>query len=251
MSVHACVHVHPCVLWVSITGHPAALFQVHKKSGWWLCCNLTTQRAKVRPRQANSMNGLFKLPRQSVGGGTWNKRAGLQERSPYPLKQLAALWNTLTDPTSPPNMHHKHRHAASSPHPLLGHFQMIIIIICCQLLWWKVPLSVLYMSVCLISLSVLSWYVPGVAGDLLCQKEEWRQHSAKCEDHTCNWTGRVSDSMLRHGSFRLAKCKLPFLQPNDYTGWVMIGSLFSGVIISFCHSQKNQTLCVYQPAFKW
>lgn len=33
---------------------------------------------------------------------------------------------------------------------------------------------------------------PGMAGDLLCQKEEWRQHSAKCEDHTCNWAGRVS-----------------------------------------------------------
>lgn len=43
------------------------------------------------------------------------------------------------------------------------------------------------------SLSVHSFYVLGVAGDLLCQKEEWRQHSAKCEDHTCNWAGRVSD----------------------------------------------------------
>lgn len=34
----------------------------------------------------------------------------------------------------------------------------------------------------------------GVAGGLLCQKEEWRQHPAKCEHHTCNRTGRVSDS---------------------------------------------------------
>lgn len=63
-----------------------------------------------------------------------------------------------------------------------------------------VPMSLNYVSVCFISsVSVLAYDVLGVAGDLLCQKEEWRQHSAKCEDHTCNWTGRVSDSMLRPG----------------------------------------------------
>lgn len=64
--------------------------------------------------------------------------------------------------------------------------------------------SVHYVFVCF--MSSLGCYVLGVAGDLLCQKEEWRQHSAKCEDHTCNWTGRVSDSMLRRGLFSLAKC---------------------------------------------
>lgn len=73
------------------------------------------------------------------------------------------------------------------------------------------PLSVHFVAVCFIPFVwALPRYVPGVAGDLLCQKEEWRQHTAKCEDHTCNWTGRVSDSMLRPGSFSLAKCKLPF-----------------------------------------
>lgn len=46
-----------------------------------------------------------------------------------------------------------------------------------------VPMSLNYVSVCFISsVSVLAYDVLGVAGDLLCQKEEWRQHSAKCED---------------------------------------------------------------------
>ncbi|KAM7405898.1 hypothetical protein PAMP_000313 [Pampus punctatissimus] len=47
------------------------------------------------------------------------------------------------------------------------------------------------------SLLLLAYYVPGVAGNLLCQKEEWRQHSTKCEDHTCNWTGRSDKSSER------------------------------------------------------
>ena len=56
--------------------------------------------------------------------------------------------------------------------------------------------AVHFLCLCFIS---LFWFylVPGVAGDLLCQKEERRQHSAKCEDHTCNWTGRVSVRMSR------------------------------------------------------
>lgn len=62
----------------------------------------------------------------SLGGGTWNKRTGLQERSSYPLKQLAALWNTLTCFTPPPpHLHHKHHHATPSPHPFFGPFRII------------------------------------------------------------------------------------------------------------------------------
>lgn len=38
----------------------AILFHVHKNSGRRRCRNLTTQRAKVTFRQANSRNGLFK-----------------------------------------------------------------------------------------------------------------------------------------------------------------------------------------------
>lgn len=44
--------------------HTAILFHVHRNSGWWRRCNLTTQRAKVTFRQANSRNGLFKPPQQ-------------------------------------------------------------------------------------------------------------------------------------------------------------------------------------------
>lgn len=92
-------------------------------------------------------------------------------------------------------------------------------------------LSVFHCSL-VFSLLVLTCGVPGVAGNLLCQKEEWGQHSAKCEDHTCNWTGRVSANETRSGTF----CP-PFVFSNCE-------------LIGLCHSQKNQTLCVYQLAFK-
>lgn len=68
----------------------------------------------------------------------------------------------------------------------------------------------------------------GVAGDLLCQKEEWRQHSAECENHTCNRTGRVSEAGQNRSS-------LIFISLSDEV---------------MCRPQKNQTLCVYQQAFK-
>lgn len=84
---------------------------------------------------------------------------------------------------------------------------------------------------------------PGVAGDLLRQKEEWRQHSAKCEDHTCNWTGRVSDSVPEPCTFSRASCKItyPYKLLLDN---IRIGHNCIILYLFFCHSQKNQTLCV-------
>ena len=136
---------------------------------------LHRERRSVTNR-LNSRRGLFKLPQQSVGGCTWNKAC------PSP----GAL------PPDPPEINHhnprlkRHHHAAVlsvTSQPVFFFFFICLFVFR--------QLEACNCFACLSS--SLNDYIAGVAGDLLRQKEERRQRSAKCEDHACNGTGRVSD----------------------------------------------------------
>lgn len=105
--MHACTSVHMCCQSALLILHPAALFYVPKSSsGGWICCNLTTQRAKVSPRLANSRKGLFKPLKPSAGGrGGHQTSPRTLGELPLPIKANCCsqkysphTWSTTTAP---------------------------------------------------------------------------------------------------------------------------------------------------------
>lgn len=204
--------------------HGAVLFHVYKDSGRWLCCNLTTQRAKVSHRQTNSWKGLFKLPQQSIGGGTWNKACPSPGVLPPPPPRPSEVNHH--------NLRHKRHHPAAVLSDAFRPFFVFFLIF-----FWR-----LKASKCTLRVSVPLWMV---------KLQEWQgiYYAKKKNGDSVQQNVKITPVIGQGGWVtREALSLRDELRKCRNKTWF---SCINTSDVAFFSTQKNQTLCVSQMAFKW
>lgn len=203
--------------------HGAVLFHVYKDSGRWLCCNLTTQRAKVSHRQTNSWKGLFKLPQQSIGGGTWNKACPSPGVLPPPPETLRSK-PPQPSPQTPPSCSRSIRRFPA----------VFCFLFFC---FWR-----LKASKCTLRVSVPLWMV---------KLQEWQgiYYAKKKNGDSVQQNVKITPVIGQGGWVtREALSLRDELRKCRNKTWF---SCINTSDVAFFSTQKNQTLCVSQMAFKW